>query len=68
MENSNNTGKIVGAMLLGAAIGVGLGLLFAPQKGSETRQKLAEEGGKLSEDLKQKLSDLLAQAKKETTI
>ena len=38
MSNSNN---IIG-VLLGTAVGVGLGVLFAPDKGSETRKKIAE--------------------------
>ena len=43
--------KGTGKFVLGAAIGVGLGLLFAPK-----------EGRKLREELKNKLSDLLDQA------
>ncbi len=42
----------VGKIALGAAIGAGLGILFAPKKGSETR-----------EELKKKLDELLNQAK-----
>ena len=43
--------KGTGKFILGAAIGAGLGLLFAPK-----------EGRKLREELKNKLSDLLDQA------
>ena len=41
-----------GKFVVGAGIGAGLGILFAPKKGSETR-----------EDLKNKLDDLLNQVK-----
>lgn len=44
--------KGVGKFILGAGIGAGLALLFAPKKGSELR-----------EDLKNKLDDLLKKAK-----
>lgn len=41
-----------GKFALGAAIGVGLGVLFAPKKGEETRK-----------ELRKKLDDLVAQTK-----
>ena len=44
--------KGYGKFILGAAVGAGLGLLFAPKKGSELRA-----------DLKKKLDELLDQAK-----
>jgi gas vesicle protein len=69
MEETNNTGKIVGALLLGATVGgiVGatLGILFAPDKGNETRKKLLAKGADLSDNIKDTLIDLVHEVKKE---
>lgn len=43
----------LGKFVIGAAIGAGLGVLFAPKKGSELRK-----------DLKEKMDDLVSQIKK----
>ena len=55
MSNSENFGKIAGALLLRAAVGAGLGLLFAPDKGSETRKKIVDEIKDLTDDVKEKV-------------
>ncbi len=39
---SNNSGNIVLAALVGAAVGVGIGVLIAPDSGANTRKKLKE--------------------------
>ncbi len=49
----NNTLKIVLATAAGLATGVALGILFAPDKGSETRRKMKERGKKFAEDIKE---------------
>ncbi len=41
-----------GKFLAGAAIGAGLGILFAPKKGSETRQELKEKLDELANKIK----------------
>ena len=50
---SKEKGTGLGKFVIGAAIGAGLGILFAPKKGSETRA-----------ELKVKIDDLVEQAKK----
>jgi gas vesicle protein len=65
MENSNNSGKLIGALLLGAAVGGALGILFAPDKGSETRKKLSAKGDDLTDDLKERFNEFLKGIKKE---
>lgn len=43
-------GKIIGGLLFGAAIGALLGVLFAPDKGSETRKKVKRKADDLKND------------------
>ena len=53
-----NSGKIIAAFVLGAAVGAALGILFAPDKGSETRKKINEEGKKMSDAIKNKFNEM----------
>jgi len=50
-----NTSKILIALGAGVAIGGVLGVLFAPDKGSVTRHKIAEGGKKLTDNLNRKI-------------
>jgi gas vesicle protein len=50
----NNTGKIIVAAAAGIVAGAILGILFAPEKGSETRKKMTDDGRKFYDDVKDK--------------
>ena len=45
----SGTGRVIAAFLAGAAAGASLGLLLAPEKGEQTRQKLKETFDELGE-------------------
>ena len=49
---SDNT-KVVVALLAGLAAGAALGILFAPDKGEETRDKLSESLKNLGDSIKE---------------
>lgn len=65
MGNASNTGKVIGAIFLGAAIGGALGILFAPDKGSETRKKISKKGNDLTDAVKEKFDAIVDKFKKE---
>ena len=62
--SSNNKNSII-ALLAGAAIGVGLGFLFAPDKGSKTREKIKDGFDDLKEEAKAKWSSLEDETKEQ---
>jgi len=53
----NSTSKILTALAAGAALGLATGILFAPDKGSETRKKIKDKGRKLSDEVKNKINE-----------
>ena len=54
-----STGKIITVILVGAAAGAILGILFAPDKGSATRQKISKKAGDISDSIKEKFTDMV---------
>lgn len=49
-----DSGKVVTALLAGLAAGAVLGLLFAPEKGSETRDKINDSLADLADAIKER--------------
>jgi gas vesicle protein len=54
---ASNTGQTLIALLTGAAIGAGLGILYAPDKGSNTRDKLSKEAQKAQKKLNKQIKE-----------
>ncbi len=51
------------AFVLGAALGAGLAILFAPSSGEETRRRIKEYGEKAYESGKEKVQEAVNKAK-----
>lgn len=49
----NDNSKVVVALLAGLAAGAALGILFAPDKGTDTRDKLTESLKRLSDSIRE---------------
>ncbi|HEY8969831.1 MAG TPA: YtxH domain-containing protein [Puia sp.] len=61
-----STSKVIMGFLVGAAVGGALGILLAPDKGSETRRKIKERGAdfgesisELGETIKDKVNEMV---------
>lgn len=59
----NDSGKILAALLAGLAAGAAIGILFAPEKGTDTRDKLSESLKDLGDAIKERSSEQVEQIK-----
>ena len=65
---SNNSGNTLLALLTGAAIGAGIGILLAPDKGSVTREKIKYGFEDVKNELKFKLENASLEMKDKFSI
>jgi len=57
--NNMSSGKVLLGVLAGVAAGALLGILFAPDKGSNTRKKIVSKGEEYVDDLKEKFGEFV---------
>ena len=60
----NKSGKILVAVAAGIAVGAVLGILFAPDKGTETRKKINKKGKKFADEVKEKFNGIKTEFEK----
>jgi gas vesicle protein len=53
------SGKVLVGVLAGVAVGATLGILFAPDKGSNTRRKISSKGNAYAQDLEEKFNEFI---------
>jgi gas vesicle protein len=56
----SDNAKVVAALLAGLAAGAALGILFAPDKGSETRDKLSDSLKDLGDAIKERTNEQIS--------
>ncbi len=54
-----SSGKVLLGVLAGVAAGALIGILFAPDKGTETRKKIVEKGEDYVDGVKNKFNDMM---------
>lgn len=60
---SKNTGNIIAAFVTGAFVGMGVGMLLAPEKGSVIRKKIKVGFDSSKENIVEKLNDFVDEVK-----
>lgn len=59
----NDNGKILAALLAGMAAGAAIGILFAPEKGTDTREKINESLKDLGDAIKERSAEQMENLK-----
>ena len=54
-----NSGKLILGILAGLAAGAALGVLFAPDNGTETRRKITKKSVDLTDAVKEKIKEYI---------
>ncbi|HMH32027.1 MAG TPA: YtxH domain-containing protein [Puia sp.] len=54
-----NASKVLLSFVAGAAVGAALGVLFAPDKGVETRRRISEKSNDMASSLKDNFNDFV---------
>jgi len=54
-----SSGKVLLGVLAGVAVGATLGILFAPDKGTNTRRKISRKGDEYAQELEEKFNNFV---------
>ena len=60
MEESNNNGKLIGALLTAVVIGGVIGIILAPRKGSKTQKKIIKKSMEIRDAAQKKLNNFIS--------
>ena len=61
--SEHNAGSMMGGFLLGAVVGAGVALIFAPMAGKDTRRHIGEAARKLKDGSRDKVNHLVGALK-----
>ena len=65
MNLANDPKNLIGGIIAGAAIGIAVGMLLAPNDGKRTRQKLVDGSTKLKDNLVGSVNDSIEKLKEQ---
>ena len=60
-----SSGKVLLGVLAGVAVGATLGILFAPDKGSNTRKKISQKSDDYADELGAKFNEFIGEVTKQ---